>query len=73
MLTPLQRQVKEGIDAVIVDSVLAIRQGLTTARGPHGEPVNGAPTPLVAATKLTEPSSLDLASSERTTASPLKT
>lgn len=24
-----QRQVKEGIDAVIVDSVLAIRQGLT--------------------------------------------
>ena len=25
----LQRQVKEGIDAVIVDSVLAIRKGLT--------------------------------------------
>jgi glycerophosphodiester phosphodiesterase len=27
----LQRQVKEGIDAVIVDSVLAIRKGLTSA------------------------------------------
>lgn len=26
----LQRQVKEGIDAVIVDNVLAIRKGLTT-------------------------------------------
>lgn len=26
---PTQRQVKEGIDAVIVDSVLAIRKGLT--------------------------------------------
>lgn len=26
-----QRQVKEGIDAVIVDSVLAIRKGLTDA------------------------------------------
>lgn len=25
-----QRQVKEGIDAVIVDNVLAIRKGLTT-------------------------------------------
>lgn len=30
MLTSPQRQVKEGIDAVIVDSVLAIRKGLTT-------------------------------------------
>jgi hypothetical protein len=30
MLTDAQRQVKEGIDAVIVDSVLAIRKGLTT-------------------------------------------
>lgn len=29
MLTDAQRQVKEGIDAVIVDSVLAIRKGLT--------------------------------------------
>jgi hypothetical protein len=28
MLTPTQQQVKEGIDAVIVDSVLAIRKGL---------------------------------------------
>lgn len=27
----MQRQVKEGIDAVIVDSVLAIRKGLTSA------------------------------------------
>lgn len=27
----LQKQVKEGIDAVIVDSVLAIRKGLTGA------------------------------------------
>jgi glycerophosphodiester phosphodiesterase len=26
----MQRQVKEGIDAVIVDSVLAIRKGLTS-------------------------------------------
>lgn len=26
-----QRQVKQGIDAVIVDSVLAIRKGLTSA------------------------------------------
>jgi glycerophosphodiester phosphodiesterase len=30
VLTNPQRQVKEGIDAVIVDSVLAIRKGLTT-------------------------------------------
>lgn len=29
-----QRQVKEGIDAVIVDSVLAIRKGLTTSSTP---------------------------------------
>ena len=29
MLTYVQLQVKEGIDAVIVDSVLAIRKGLT--------------------------------------------
>lgn len=31
--TRLQRQVKEGIDAVIVDSVLAIRKGLTSSDG----------------------------------------
>ena len=28
-----QKQVKEGIDAVIVDNVLAIRRGLTTDQG----------------------------------------
>jgi hypothetical protein len=32
-LTVPQRQVKEGIDAVIVDSVLAIRKGLTKDEG----------------------------------------
>lgn len=31
-----QRQVKEGIDAVIVDSVLAIRKGLTKDEGIMG-------------------------------------
>lgn len=30
----LQRQVKQGIDAVIVDSVLAIRKGLTNGETP---------------------------------------
>jgi len=29
----MQRQVKEGIDAVIVDNVLAIRRGLTKGDG----------------------------------------
>ncbi|KAF4973756.1 hypothetical protein FSARC_64 [Fusarium sarcochroum] len=36
----VQRQVKQGIDAVIVDSVLAIRKGLTSGETP-AEPVNG--------------------------------
>jgi len=49
-----QQQVKEGIDAVIVDNVLAIRQGLTakasksagTANWPiaTAEPVDGVAT-----------------------------
>ena len=33
LINPLQLQVQEGIDAVIVDSVLAIRQGLTGNEG----------------------------------------
>jgi len=41
----LQRQVKEGIDAVIVDSVLAIRKGLTTAESASGEQTRAATTP----------------------------
>ncbi|KAG4294953.1 hypothetical protein FPRO06_01538 [Fusarium proliferatum] len=36
----VRRQVKQGIDAVIVDSVLAIRKGLTSGETP-AEPVNG--------------------------------
>lgn len=36
MLTQAQRQAKEGIDAVIVDSVLAIRKGLTKEERPGG-------------------------------------
>lgn len=38
VLTVSQRQVKEGIDAVIVDNVLAIRKGLTTT---EAEVLNG--------------------------------
>lgn len=42
MLTSAQLQTKEGIDAVIVDSVLAIRKGLTgTDVGPNLEPFAG--------------------------------
>ncbi|UNI20271.1 Glycerophosphodiester phosphodiesterase [Purpureocillium takamizusanense] len=41
----VQRQVKEGIDAVIVDSVLAIRKGLTTAESASGEQTRTATTP----------------------------
>ncbi|KAK8193210.1 glycerophosphodiester phosphodiesterase GDE1 [Phyllosticta capitalensis] len=37
----VQLQVKEGIDAVIVDSVLAIRKGLTAAEEKHSEETNG--------------------------------
>ena len=37
----LQKQVKEGIDAVIVDSVLAIRKGLTGAQGQQEKESNG--------------------------------
>lgn len=44
LLIVLQRQVKEGIDAVIVDSVLAIRKGLTsgesTVDGSNGSPTS---------------------------------
>lgn len=36
-----QLQVEEGIDAVIVDSVLAIRKGLTAAEEKHIEKVTG--------------------------------
>lgn len=43
MLTRVQRQVKEGIDAVIVDSVLAIRKGLTTTRRPGEEQTDAKP------------------------------
>lgn len=39
MYSSHQRQVKEGIDAVIVDSVLAIRQGLTEHEGMNQLPV----------------------------------
>lgn len=38
-----QRQVKEGIDAVIVDSVLAIRKGLTTGEEGAAATPNLAP------------------------------
>lgn len=38
----VQRQVKEGIDAVIVDSVLAIRKGLTSGE-PAAHTSNGSP------------------------------
>ncbi|QPG97878.1 hypothetical protein C2857_006967 [Epichloe festucae Fl1] len=38
----VQRQVKEGIDAVIVDSVLAIRKGLTSGE-PAAHTLNGSP------------------------------
>jgi glycerophosphodiester phosphodiesterase len=41
LLTMEQRQVKEGIDAVIVDSVLAIRKGLTTSSAEAAEKTNG--------------------------------
>ncbi|KAL2684812.1 hypothetical protein Neosp_005903 [[Neocosmospora] mangrovei] len=37
----VQRQVKQGIDAVIVDSVLAIRKGLTSGETPSESSVNG--------------------------------
>lgn len=43
-LTASQRQVKEGIDAVIVDSVLAIRKGLTSAESATEQSKNGTPT-----------------------------
>ncbi|KAK1254325.1 hypothetical protein MKX08_008320 [Trichoderma sp. CBMAI-0020] len=39
----VQRQVKEGIDAVIVDSVLAIRKGLTSAESAAEQSKNGTP------------------------------
>ncbi|KHN98285.1 glycerophosphodiester phosphodiesterase GDE1 [Metarhizium album ARSEF 1941] len=39
----VQRQVKEGIDAVIVDSVLAIRKGLTSGES-TGDGSDGSPT-----------------------------
>lgn len=46
----LQRQVKEGIDAVIVDSVLAIRKGLTSGESAadtsNGTPVDEAEVEL---------------------------
>lgn len=47
----LQRQVREGIDAVIVDNVLAIRKGLTKDEARAAETkAEGAPS------ELTEPS-----------------
>ncbi|KPM34114.1 Glycerophosphodiester phosphodiesterase GDE1 [Neonectria ditissima] len=47
----VQRQVKQGIDAVIVDSVLAIRKGLTSAEPPV-EPVNGTLSDQLAELKV---------------------
>ncbi|KYK61237.1 hypothetical protein DCS_02379 [Drechmeria coniospora] len=40
---PTMRQVKEGIDAVIVDSVLAIRKGLTSAESSTASTAPGTP------------------------------
>lgn len=55
MLTESQRQVKEGIDAVIVDSVLAIRKGLTTGEeGAANTPTLGADLKREAEVKLEE-------------------
>lgn len=47
----VQRQVKQGIDAVIVDSVLAIRKGLTSA-DPPAEPLNGTLSDQLAELKI---------------------
>lgn len=46
-----QRQVKQGIDAVIVDSVLAIRKGLTSAEPPV-EPLNSTLSDQLAELKV---------------------
>ncbi|RDA88495.1 hypothetical protein CP532_6677 [Ophiocordyceps camponoti-leonardi (nom. inval.)] len=43
--TLVQRQVKEGIDAVIVDSVLAIRKGLTSTDSSVEQSTGATPTP----------------------------
>ncbi|KAI5458041.1 Glycerophosphoryl diester phosphodiesterase family-domain-containing protein [Mariannaea sp. PMI_226] len=48
----VQRQVKQGIDAVIVDSVLAIRKGLTNAERSPIEPPNGDLSEQVAELEL---------------------
>ncbi|KAH6885796.1 Glycerophosphoryl diester phosphodiesterase family-domain-containing protein [Thelonectria olida] len=49
----VQRQVKQGIDAVIVDSVLAIRKGLTSAEETSSaEQLNGALNERVAELRL---------------------
>ncbi|KAK7427513.1 Glycerophosphocholine phosphodiesterase [Neonectria magnoliae] len=47
----VQRQVKQGIDAVIVDSVLAIRKGLTSAEPPV-EPLNSTLSDQLAELKV---------------------
>jgi glycerophosphodiester phosphodiesterase len=53
-LTAAQRQVKEGIDAVIVDSVLAIRKGLTSADATT-EPQKDGDTTIEEAVAVAEP------------------
>lgn len=62
MLTDAQRQVKEGIDAVIVDSVLAIRKGLTTGEKAGDTPPLSAEHGMGADVKLeSEVKKLELA------------
>ncbi|KAI6781787.1 Glycerophosphodiester phosphodiesterase-like protein [Emericellopsis cladophorae] len=56
----VQRQVKEGIDAVIVDSVLAIRKGLTTGETAGETPKVGADPGLGADIKLDSEMRLDI-------------
>lgn len=61
-ISSLQRQVAEGIDAVIVDSVLAIRKGLTESQNkgltpipsPHPGPV-ASPNPETLKETMTIP------------------
>lgn len=57
----LKRQVKEGIDAVIVDSVLAIRKGLTTGEENGSTPKLGADLSLESDVKLDLDNKLELA------------
>lgn len=57
----MQLQVAEGIDAVIVDSVLAIRKGLTEHQGKGDTPgVSPQPSPLARATSGSLKESLNI-------------